>query len=251
MDIQKEREAFNNEFGVDDADTFPAFTGGIESSAALKCNWLGWKKRAEYECRENPEKIEIEGLKTIHKLCRFGADHNMEGCSFTEIVERMFDELELAKAQAVPESNALLSAAMDAVQKLGSGDFVLVPKEPTEAMYIAGTDKRQSGGNTADVYKAMIEAQEPAPLKLGDLVEPIDHRYTLASGCERYPYAYVVNTNPFQLMSEEGDMYWCCTVEAGGYKLIKSNDQLPEAVSLRMIREGLLAPVEAQEQSHD
>ena len=50
---------------------------------------------------ENPEKIEIEGLKTIHKLCKFGADHNMEGCSFTEIVERMFDDL--AKAQAVPE----------------------------------------------------------------------------------------------------------------------------------------------------
>ena len=48
---------------------------------------------------ENPEKIEIEGLKTIHKLCKFGADHNMEGCTFTEIVERMFDEL--AKAQAV------------------------------------------------------------------------------------------------------------------------------------------------------
>jgi len=41
-------------------------------------------------------------------------------------------------------------------------DLVLVPKEPTEAMYIAGIDKRQSGGNTADVYKAMIEAQEPA-----------------------------------------------------------------------------------------
>lgn len=140
-------------------------------------------------------------------------------------------KVQLEKAQVVPEG------------------FVLVPKEPTEAMYIAGTDKRQSGGNTADVYKAMIEAQEPAPLKLGDLVEPIDHRYTLASGCERYPYAYVVNTNPFQLMSEEGDMYWCCTVEAGGYKLIKSNDQLPEAVSLRMIREGLLAPVEARESS--
>ena len=52
-----------------------------------------------------------------------------------------------AKAQAVPEG------------------FVLVPKEPTEAMYIAGTDKRQSGGNTADVYKAMIEAQEPANAK--------------------------------------------------------------------------------------
>ncbi len=50
---------------------------------------------------ENPEKIEIAGLKTIHKLCNFGADRNMEGCTFTEIVERMFDEL--AKAQAVPE----------------------------------------------------------------------------------------------------------------------------------------------------
>lgn len=45
----------------------------------------------------------IEGLKTIHKLCKFGADRNMEGCSFTEIVERMFDELKEAKASVVPE----------------------------------------------------------------------------------------------------------------------------------------------------
>ena len=52
---------------------------------------------------ENPEKIEIEGLKTIHKLCKFGADHNMEGCTFTEIVERMFDEI--AKAQAAQEQD--------------------------------------------------------------------------------------------------------------------------------------------------
>ena len=36
--------------------------------------------------------------------------------------------INFTKAQ-VPESNALLSAAMDAVQKLGSGDFVLVPKD--------------------------------------------------------------------------------------------------------------------------
>ncbi|WP_228264211.1 hypothetical protein [Acinetobacter radioresistens] len=33
------------------------------------------------------------------------------------------------KAQAVPEGNALLSATLDAIQKLGSGDFVLVSKE--------------------------------------------------------------------------------------------------------------------------
>lgn len=50
---------------------------------------------------QNPEKIEIEGLKTIRKLCKFGAGHNMEGCSFTEIVELMFDEL--SKAKAIPE----------------------------------------------------------------------------------------------------------------------------------------------------
>lgn len=50
----------------------------------------------------NPEIIRIEGLKTIHKLCKFGAEHNLESCSFTEIVERMFEELESVKAQ-VPE----------------------------------------------------------------------------------------------------------------------------------------------------
>ncbi|MDC4456648.1 DUF551 domain-containing protein [Acinetobacter baumannii] len=51
----------------------------------------------------NPETIEIHGLRTIHKLCKFGADNNMEGCSFTEIVHRLFMELEKAKAQAVPK----------------------------------------------------------------------------------------------------------------------------------------------------
>ena len=216
---------------------------------------------------ENPNKIEIEGLKTIHKLCNFGAEHDMEGCSFTEIVERMFskiksmqtqvntldemllnqgDALAEAKAQAVPEGFVLVEKTK-LMQIVGSAAIIepitrgnpLMSKYKTELDFILST------------VRAMIKAQEPAPLKLGDLVKPIDHRYTLASGCERYPYAYVVNTNPFQLMSEEGDMYWCCTVEAGGYKLIKSNDQLPEAVSLRMIREGLLAPVETQEQSHD
>lgn len=59
-----------------------------------------------------------------------------------QIVGRVNDQWELwqaAKAQAVPESNALLSAAMDAVQKLGSGDFVLVPRVITDewmAVYV-------------------------------------------------------------------------------------------------------------------
>lgn len=65
-----------------------------------------------------------------------------KGNYYSEYAYLAWSAWQAAKAQAVLEG------------------FVLVPKEPTEAMYIAGTDKRQSGGNTADVYKAMIEAQE-------------------------------------------------------------------------------------------
>lgn len=118
---------------------------------------------------ENPEKIEIEGLKTIHKLCKFGADHNMEGCSFTEIVERMFSKIEQmktqvntldemllnqgealaqAKAQAVPEATSVGDelqswvavnsfAASDAV-----GDFPIV-----DANALAEVIEKLTGAN--------------------------------------------------------------------------------------------------------
>ena len=91
---------------------------------------------------ENPEKIEIEGLKTIHKLCKFGADHNMEGCSFTEIVERMFSKIEQMKTQVDTLDKMLLNQgevlAQAKLQVVPEG-FVLVPKEPTEAMIQRGT----------------------------------------------------------------------------------------------------------------
>ncbi|AUX84897.1 hypothetical protein C3F34_01620 [Acinetobacter sp. ACNIH2] len=62
----------------------------------------------------NPETIEIQGLSTIHKLCKFGADNNMEGCSFTEIVERMFAELaEAQKAKGVILSCQQLKEALE------------------------------------------------------------------------------------------------------------------------------------------
>ena len=48
-----------------------------------------------------------------------------------------------AKAQAIPEG------------------FVVVPKEPTEAMVEAGKDSSECGGWPDEIYKAMIEAQEP------------------------------------------------------------------------------------------
>ena len=91
---------------------------------------------------ENPEKIEIEGLKTIHKLCKFGADHNMEGCSFTEIVERMFNKIEQMKTQVDTLDEMLLNQGEVLVQaklQVVPEGFVLVPKEPTEAMIQRGT----------------------------------------------------------------------------------------------------------------
>ncbi len=64
---------------------------------------------AQESLMENPEKIEIAGLKTIHKLCNFGADHNMEGCTFTEIVERMFSKIEQMKTQVNTLDEMLLN----------------------------------------------------------------------------------------------------------------------------------------------
>lgn len=172
MDIKKEREAFNKEFGINNADTFPAFSGGIESSAVLKCNWLGWKKRAELECKENPETIEIEGLKTIHKLCKFADEHNMEGCTFTEIVECMFSKIEQMKTQVntldemlLNQGEALAQAKAQAVPE----GFVLMPKEPSADLVNHGhqvflghfNEGGQTGGRSLYfAYKAMIEAQE-------------------------------------------------------------------------------------------
>lgn len=75
--------------------------------------------------------------------------------------------------------------------------------------------------------------------KVGDKVEPIDHRYTLASGCSYYSYAYVVSVEPFQLISEMGDMHWRCTVNSEGFRVIPSNGVLPEGVLKRMKREHL------------
>lgn len=49
-----------------------------------------------------------------------------------------------AKANAVPDGHKL------------------VPVEPSEAMYLSGFRAKQDGLNTIEIYKAMIEAQEPS-----------------------------------------------------------------------------------------
>ena len=104
MKIYKEREeraAFDKEFGVSEINMFASNDENLDQSLVLKCNWLGWKKRAELEYLNNPETIEVSGLDTIKKLCKFADKHDMAGCTFTEIVERMFDEL--SKEKAPPE----------------------------------------------------------------------------------------------------------------------------------------------------
>jgi len=138
----------------------------------------------------NPEKIEIEGLKTIHKLCKFGADHNMEGCTFTEIVERMFSKIEQMKTQVntldemlLNQGEALAQAKAQAVPE----GFVLVkkelPEQIAEKMAIDRIDKPRHENDPvwSEIaeqsykdqvkskkwefwrdYKAMIEAQELA-----------------------------------------------------------------------------------------
>ncbi|MEO9300501.1 hypothetical protein ABI223_01890 [Acinetobacter pittii] len=96
----------------------------------------------------NPETIEIHGLRTITKLCHFGADNNMEGCTFTEIVERLFAELEKVKAQAVPNEiiNEIQSwVAVQSIQamELDGEAFVVGANELAE--FIEQLVKSESG----------------------------------------------------------------------------------------------------------
>lgn len=93
---------------------------------------------AQESVMENPEKIEIAGLKTIHKLCNFGADHNMEGCTFTEIVERMFSKIEQMKTQVntldemlLNQGEALAQAKAQAVPEWISVGDSLPPVDET------------------------------------------------------------------------------------------------------------------------
>ncbi|WP_249136283.1 hypothetical protein [Acinetobacter nosocomialis] len=96
----------------------------------------------------NPETIEIHGLRTITKLCHFGADNNMEGCTFTEIVERLFAELEKAKAQAVPEQTineiqSWIAVKSNQAMELDGEEFVVGANELAE--FIDKLVKSESG----------------------------------------------------------------------------------------------------------
>lgn len=125
---------------------------------------------------ENPEKIEIEGLKTIHKLCKFGADHNMEGCTFAEIVERMFSKIEQMKSQVntldemlLNQGEALAQAKAQAVPE----GFVLIKDDTKTVVAIERMVEQQVEASGMDsrrlerldgwkIIEAAVKAQEPA-----------------------------------------------------------------------------------------
>lgn len=99
------------------------------------------------------EGVDIESI----KMDINGGNQKLD---FKKLIDLALSELELIQVGGaqVQESNALLSAAVDAVEKLGSGDFVLVPKEPTLEMCHRGRNTRSF--KVQDIYKAMIEVQE-------------------------------------------------------------------------------------------
>ena len=97
---------------------------------------------AQESVMENPEKIEIAGLKTIHKLCNFGADHNMEGCTFTEIVERMFSKIEQMKTQV----NTLDEMLLNQGEALAQAKAQAVPE------WISVNDKMPDEGDEVFVH---------------------------------------------------------------------------------------------------
>lgn len=119
----------------------------------------------------NPEKIEIEGLKTIHKLCKFGADHNMEGCTFTEIVERMFSKIEQMKTQV----NTLDEMLLNQGEALAQAKAQAVPAQLDVNSILHDIDfyfdnglsntERTANNLLQSIYEKLsgeVKAQEPA-----------------------------------------------------------------------------------------
>ncbi|UNT44367.1 hypothetical protein [Acinetobacter sp. LUNF3] len=169
----------------------------------------------------NPEKIEIASLKTIHKLCNFGADHNMEGCTFTEIVERMFSKIEQMKTQVntldemlLNQGEALAQAKAQAVPE----GFVLVPVKEIKTWYLDDSE---------GIYRE--DPEWLCDIPVGEVVE-VEHRVS-----------YELDQDPvfaaIQWDEENSDV--------GYYETFKSK------VEAEKVAAHCKAMVEAQEQTHD
>lgn len=108
----------------------------------------------------NPEIIEIKGFKTIHKLCKFGADRNMEGSSFTEIVERMFEEINKPRRVVTLTCSELLEAF-----QFGAPDGESDEDQMATEMTIEWSEYGHSGKG---YYAYYSELPEEGAIKLGE-----------------------------------------------------------------------------------
>ena len=176
---------------------------------------------AQESVMENPEKIEIAGLKTIHKLCNFGADHNMEGCTFTEIVDRMFSKIEQMKTQVntldemlLNQGEALAQAKAQAVPE----GFVLVPVKEIKTWYLDDSE---------GIYRE--DPEWLCDIPVGEVVE-VEHRVS-----------YELDQDPLfaaiQWDEENSDV--------GYYETFKSKAEAEKVAA------HCKAMVEAQETPHD
>ena len=79
-------------------------------------------------------------------------------------------------------------------------------------------------------------------MKVGNIVKPNTNQVQLASGCSRYNCAVVVNLEPFQLMSLDGDMYWSASYqnEKHLFNVVDDTEELSRQVKQRMMKVGLL-----------
>jgi len=99
-------------------------------------------------------------LEENHPVAGFNVTESECGRYVHRATRMRWEAWQAAISQAVLEENSLLSATLDAVQKLGSGDFILVPREPTEAMLNLFNE------SWVVIYKAMIEVAEKEMIRV-------------------------------------------------------------------------------------
>lgn len=134
------------------------------------------------ENTDNPNVIEIEGYQTIIKLCKFASEQGLEGCTWTEIIEKLLTESQKklnAPARvggAVFRENIDWKSVIECAQrhygygqetqptplispqnaiKLAKGEVIIMPKVATQDQFRAFYDAFNSskGGNTAQRFK--------------------------------------------------------------------------------------------------
>ena len=204
---------------------------------------------------ENPNKIEIEGLKTIHKLCNFGAEHDMEGCSFTEIVERMFSKIKSMQTQVntldemlLNQGDALAEAKAQAVPE----GFVLVPERNVHDHYIANHLK----GTTCSVDVSELTSND------GDRIYGKLRSFDCL-GSDGNTLIYDLESSNFNLVKTTGNTGDFVLVEKTKLMQIIGSAAIIEPITrgnplmskykteLEFILSTVRAMIEAQEQSHE